>query len=71
MTEVIEYTDLNIELYKPRDVFLDFHDRTQRWAVIIAHRRAGKTVACRRFVLNRSVQRCSKWRGLLRKAQEK
>jgi hypothetical protein len=24
-----------------------------------------------RFVLNRSVQRCSKWRGLIRKAQEK
>lgn len=23
-----------------------FHDRTQRWAVIVAHRRAGKTVAC-------------------------
>lgn len=32
--------------YKPRDQFMPFHERTQRWAVIVAHRRAGKTVAC-------------------------
>jgi phage terminase large subunit len=32
--------------YKPRPQFLPFHERTQRWAVIVAHRRAGKTVAC-------------------------
>ena len=38
---------LNVELdYCPRDVFLDFHEREQRWAVIVAHRRCGKTVAC-------------------------
>jgi hypothetical protein len=38
---------INIELdYKPRDVFIDFHDREQRWAVIVAHRRCGKTVSC-------------------------
>lgn len=42
MEEVIE-----VELdYQPRDVFLPFHERTQRWAVIVAHRRCGKTVAC-------------------------
>ena len=42
MEEVID-----IELdYKPRDVFLDFHERQERWAVIVAHRRCGKTVAC-------------------------
>jgi len=33
-------------LYRPRSVFRDFHDRKQRWAVIVAHRRCGKTVAC-------------------------
>ena len=39
--------DLNVELdYCPRDVFLDFHERQERWAVIVAHRRCGKTVAC-------------------------
>ena len=42
MEEVID-----VELdYKPRDVFLDFHERQERWAVIVAHRRCGKTVAC-------------------------
>jgi hypothetical protein len=25
---------------------MDFHDRKERWAVIVAHRRCGKTVAC-------------------------
>jgi len=32
--------------YEPRGPFLDFHARKHRWAVIVAHRRAGKTVAC-------------------------
>ena len=42
MEEVID-----VELdYKPRDVFLNFHERQERWAVIVAHRRCGKTVAC-------------------------
>ena len=31
--------------YKPRDQFRPFHRRTQRWAIIVAHGRAGKTVA--------------------------
>ena len=43
MEEIVQEVELD---YKPRDVFLDFHDRTQRWAVIVAHRRAGKTVLC-------------------------
>lgn len=25
---------------------MPFHDRTERWSIIVAHRRAGKTVAC-------------------------
>ena len=42
MEEVID-----VELdYKPRDVFWDFHERKERWAVIVAHRRCGKTVSC-------------------------
>jgi phage terminase large subunit len=32
--------------YAPRLAFLPYHERKQRWAVIVAHRRAGKTVAC-------------------------
>ncbi len=32
--------------YAPREQFKPFHDRTQRFSCIVAHRRAGKTVAC-------------------------
>ena len=32
--------------YKPRGAFMPLHKRTKRWAVVVAHRRAGKTVAC-------------------------
>lgn len=31
--------------YTPRKPFQGFHDRKQRWAVLVCHRRAGKTVA--------------------------
>jgi hypothetical protein len=55
MEEVADFTDVKIELYKPRDVFLDFHDRQQRWAVIVAHRRCGKTVACINDILWRAL----------------
>ena len=32
--------------YEPRDLFKPFHARSERFACIVAHRRAGKTVAC-------------------------
>lgn len=31
--------------YLPRDAFESYHERTERWAVMVCHRRAGKTVA--------------------------
>jgi hypothetical protein len=31
--------------YCPRKAFMPFHERTKRWACLVAHRRAGKTVA--------------------------
>lgn len=31
--------------YAPRTFFMPFHLRKQRWAILVAHRRAGKTVA--------------------------
>ena len=43
MNEIVQEVELD---YQPRNVFLPFHERTQRWAVIVAHRRCGKTVAC-------------------------
>jgi hypothetical protein len=41
--------------YWPRKVFWDFHTRQQRWAVIVAHRRCGKTVACINDLLLRAI----------------
>lgn len=38
-----ESTSIKIP-YKPRDLLLPFHERKQRWAIIVAHRRFGKTV---------------------------
>lgn len=32
--------------YTPRPAFIPFHMRTERWASLVCHRRAGKTVAC-------------------------
>ena len=48
--------EIEIELdYKPRNVFEDFHERKQRWAVIVAHRRCGKTVACINELIYRAL----------------
>ena len=36
---------MNLAEYLPRNVFLPLHNRDKRWTVVVAHRRAGKTVA--------------------------
>jgi phage terminase large subunit len=41
--------------YKPRGAFLELHNRKQRWAVVVAHRRAGKTVACVNELIKRAL----------------
>jgi phage terminase large subunit len=41
--------------YKAREAFLDFHKRKQRWAVLVCHRRAGKTVATIADIIRRAV----------------
>ncbi len=41
--------------YKAREAFLDFHKRDQRWAVLVCHRRAGKTVATIADIIRRAV----------------
>lgn len=47
---------LNVEMeYCPRKVFEDFHDRAERWAVIVAHRRCGKTVLCINDLIYRAL----------------
>lgn len=43
--------------YRPRPQFQAFHDRSERFACIVTHRRAGKTVACVND-LQRGALRC-------------
>jgi hypothetical protein len=47
--------------YRPRRPFLPFHQRRQRFACIVTHRRAGKTVACIHD-LQRQALRCPRVR---------
>lgn len=42
--------------YKPREVFKPFHYREERWAVLVAHRRCGKTVACINDLIRRAIK---------------
>lgn len=49
-----------MELYKPRDQFLPFHLRDKRWSCIVAHRRAGKTVACINELITRALATAKK-----------
>jgi hypothetical protein len=47
---------LEVEMdYCPRKVFEDFHDRKERWSVIVAHRRCGKTVLCINDLIYRAL----------------
>lgn len=41
--------------YKPREYFVPFHERKQRFALILGHRRAGKTVATVADVVKDSI----------------
>jgi len=41
--------------YSPRRAFKAFHNRRQRWACLVAHRRAGKTVACINDLIKRAL----------------
>lgn len=43
-------------VYTPRKQFIPFHNRTQRWASLNTHRRAGKTVALVNDVLYGALQ---------------
>jgi hypothetical protein len=45
--------------YKPREQFVPYHGSDRRWRIIVAHRRAGKTVACVNQLI-RSALTCDK-----------
>jgi len=42
--------------YVPRDHALRFHARSERFAVMVMHRRAGKTVACVNDLIDKGIQ---------------
>jgi hypothetical protein len=42
--------------YKAREAFKPFHNRKQRWAVLVCHRRAGKTVASINDLIKRAIK---------------
>lgn len=54
---VTPYHKLNIATtgYQPRDAFSLLHARNLRWAVLVCHRRAGKTVACVNELVTRAT----------------
>jgi phage terminase large subunit len=41
--------------YYPRKLFRPFHDRNERWGIVIAFRRCGKTVACIAELIKRAI----------------
>lgn len=41
--------------YEPRQQFMPLHERTQRWACLVVHRRGGKTVACINELITRAT----------------
>jgi len=41
--------------YAPRKAFMPFHLRTERWSCLVAHRRAGKTVAAINDLIKRAI----------------
>jgi phage terminase large subunit len=48
--------------YRPRPQFVAFHQRRQRWACLVVHRRAGKTVACIMDLIDHAL-RCKREAG--------
>lgn len=46
--------------YSPRPQFVGFHMRTQRWAAMVCHRRAGKTVATIADLIDQIAVQCDK-----------
>jgi len=41
--------------YTPRKAFMPFHNRTERWSCLVAHRRAGKTVAAINDIIRAAI----------------
>ena len=42
--------------YRPRSAFMPLHNGDKRWSVVVAHRRAGKTVACINHLIREALR---------------
>jgi phage terminase large subunit len=42
--------------YQPRPQFIPFHNRSERFAILVAHRRAGKTLGAINDLIKRAVE---------------
>jgi phage terminase large subunit len=51
----VDPADAIVVPYHPRKIFLPFHQRSQRFACMVVHRRAGKTVASINEVVARAI----------------
>ena len=58
-------TTVNLN-FKVRQVFLPYINRSERWACVVAHRRAGKTVACIMDLIIKAIQH---WEGVVQREQ--
>lgn len=54
LAPIIRRHEIEID-YAPRPQFMPFHNRRQRWAILVCHRRAGKTVAAVNDIIRRAV----------------
>lgn len=54
MGAAVRQIDIRSE-YTPRRQFMPFHRRTQRWAVLVCHRRAGKTIATLNDLIKQAI----------------
>lgn len=48
--------EVHVSEYVPRTHSLEFHARAERFAVLVYHRRAGKTVACINDLIDKAIQ---------------
>ena len=59
MTAVLQTDQKHVKIkYRPREQFRPFHNRKQRWSVLVCHRRAGKTVATLNDLIRGAVNEC-------------
>jgi hypothetical protein len=63
LTPILQQNPWDVDChYRPRAAFKAFHARKQRWACLVVHRRAGKTVASVMDLVDAAI-RCNKPEG--------